>query len=54
MKKGDKIHWNQGKSQAEGIIKEKSAKTNHKKDKGYQVKRKQLKKESLMGLSKLR
>ncbi len=40
MKKGDKVHWNWGKSQAEGKIKEKSEKTITKKIKGTDVKRK--------------
>jgi hypothetical protein len=40
MKKGDKVHWNWGKSQAEGTIKEKSEKTITKKIKGTEVKRK--------------
>ncbi|HEX8357998.1 MAG TPA: DUF2945 domain-containing protein [Segetibacter sp.] len=40
MKKGDKVHWNWGKSQAEGTIKEKSEKTIVKKIKGTEVKRK--------------
>ena len=39
MKKGDKVHWNWGKSQAEGTIKEKSEKTITKKIKGKEVKR---------------
>ena len=39
MKKGDKVHWNWGKSQAEGIIKQKSEKTITKKIKGKEVKR---------------
>ncbi len=39
MKKGDKVHWNWGKSQAEGIIKQKSEKTITKKIKGTEVKR---------------
>lgn len=39
MKKGDKVHWNWGKSQAEGTIKEKSEKTITKKIKGTEVKR---------------
>jgi hypothetical protein len=40
MKKGDKVHWNWGKSQAEGKIVEKSEKTIKKKIKGTEVKRK--------------
>lgn len=40
MKKGDKVHWNWGKSQAEGTIKQKSDKTITKKIKGTEVKRK--------------
>lgn len=40
MKKGDKVHWNRGKSQAEGTIKDKSEKTIIKKIKGTEVKRK--------------
>ncbi len=40
MKKGDKVHWNWGKSQAEGTIKDKSEKTIIKKIKGTEVKRK--------------
>lgn len=39
MKKGDKVHWNWGKSQAEGTIKEKSEKPITKKLKGTEVKR---------------
>ena len=39
MKKGDKVHWNWGKSQAEGTVKEKSEKTVTKKIKGTVVKR---------------
>ncbi len=39
MKKGDKVHWNWGKSQAEGTIKQKSEKTITKKIKGKEVKR---------------
>lgn len=39
MKKGDKVHWNWGKSQAEGTIKQKSEKTITKKIKGTEVKR---------------
>lgn len=39
MKKGDKVHWNWGKSKAEGIIKQKSEKTITKKIKGKEVKR---------------
>jgi hypothetical protein len=39
MKKGDKVHWNWGKSQAEGKIKEKSDKPVTKKIKGTTVKR---------------
>lgn len=39
MKKGDKVHWNWGQSQAEGIIKQKSEKTITKKIKGTEVKR---------------
>lgn len=39
MKKGDKVHWNWGKGQAEGTIKEKSEKTITKKIKGTEVKR---------------
>lgn len=46
MKKGDKVHWNWGKSQAEGTIKEKSEKTITKKIKGTEVKRKASKEES--------
>lgn len=45
MKKGDKVHWNWGKSQAEGTIKEKSEKTIIKKIKGTEVKRKASKEE---------
>ncbi len=45
MKKGDKVHWNWGKSQAEGTIKEKSEKTIAKKIKGTEVKRKASKEE---------
>jgi hypothetical protein len=45
MKKGDKVHWNWGKSQAEGTIKEKSEKTITKKIKGTEVKRKASKEE---------
>jgi hypothetical protein len=45
MKKGDKVHWNWGKSQAEGIIKETSEKTITKKIKGTEVKRKASKEE---------
>jgi len=45
MKKGDKVHWNWGKSQAEGKIKEKSVKTITKKIKGTEVKRKASKEE---------
>ncbi len=45
MKKGDKVHWNWGKSQAEGKIKEKSEKTLTKKIKGTKVKRKATKDE---------
>ncbi len=45
MKKGDKVHWNWGKSQAEGVIKEKSEKTITKKIKGTEVKRKASKEE---------
>jgi len=45
MKKGDKVHWNWGKSQAEGTIKEKSEKTITKKIKGSEVKRKGSKEE---------
>ena len=45
MKKGDKVHWNWGKAQAEGIIKEKSEKTVTKKVKGSVVKRKGSKEE---------
>ncbi len=40
MKKGDKVHWNWGKSQAEGTVKEKSTKTVTKKIKGTKVTRK--------------
>ena len=39
MKKGDKVHWNWGKSQAEGTIKQKSEKTITKKIKDKEVKR---------------
>jgi Hypervirulence associated proteins TUDOR domain len=39
MKKGDKVHWNWGKSQAEGTITQKSEKTITKKIKGKEVKR---------------
>jgi hypothetical protein len=45
MKKGDKVHWNWGKSEAEGTIKEKSEKTVSKKIKGTIVKRKASKEE---------
>ena len=45
MKKGDKVHWNWGKSQAEGTIKEKSEKTITKKIKGTEVTRKATKEE---------
>ncbi|HEX8462739.1 MAG TPA: DUF2945 domain-containing protein [Segetibacter sp.] len=45
MKKGDKVHWAWGKSQAEGTIKEKSEKTITKKIKGTEVKRKASKEE---------
>lgn len=45
MKKGDKVHWNWGKSQAEGTVKEKSEKTVEKKIKGTEVKRKGSKEE---------
>ena len=45
MKKGDKVHWNWGKSQAEGKIVEKSEKTVVKKIKGTEVKRKGSKEE---------
>ena len=45
MKKGDKVHWAWGKSQAEGVIKEKSEKTIAKKIKGTEVKRKGSKEE---------
>ena len=45
MRKGDKVHWNWGKSQAEGTIKEKSEKTVTKKIKGKDVKRKASKEE---------
>ncbi len=45
MKKGDKVHWNWGKSKAEGTIKEKSEKTITKKIKGSEVKRKASKEE---------
>lgn len=45
MKKGDKVHWNWGKSQAEGIIEEKSEKPITKKLKGTDVKRKASKEE---------
>lgn len=45
MKKGDKVHWNWGKSQAEGTIKDKSEKTVTKKIKGTEVKRKASKEE---------
>ena len=40
MKKGDKVHWNWGKSQAEGKIVKKSEKTIEKKIKGTVVKTK--------------
>lgn len=40
MKKGDKVHWKWGKSEAEGVVKEKSEKTITKKIKGTTVKRK--------------
>ena len=39
MKKGDKVHWNWGKGQAEGKIKEKTEKPIKKKIKGTEVKR---------------
>lgn len=39
MKKGDKVHWNWAKSQAEGKIKEKSEKPLTKKIKGTEVTR---------------
>lgn len=39
MKKGDKVHWNWGKSQAEGKIESKSEKPITKKIKGTEVKR---------------
>jgi hypothetical protein len=45
MKKGDKVHWNWGKSQAEGKIVEKSEKTIKKKIKGTEVTRKGSKQE---------
>lgn len=45
MKKGDKVHWNWGKSQAEGKIVEKSEKTIKKKIKGTEVQRKGTKEE---------
>lgn len=45
MKKGDKVHWNWGKSQAEGTIKEKTEKAVSKKIKGTVVKRKASKEE---------
>lgn len=45
MRKGDKVHWNWGKSQAEGTIKEKSEKTITKKIKGTEVTRKASKEE---------
>ncbi len=45
MKKGDKVHWNWGKSKAEGTIKEKSEKTITKKIQGSEVKRKASKEE---------
>lgn len=45
MKKGDKVHWNWGKSQAEGVIREKSEKPITKKLKGTEVKRKASKEE---------
>lgn len=45
MKKGDKVHWNWGKSQAEGTIEQKSDKTITKKIKGTEVKRKASKEE---------
>ncbi|MCW3111860.1 MAG: hypothetical protein JWR18_256 [Segetibacter sp.] len=45
MKKGDKVHWNWGKSQAEGKIEEKFEKTITKKIKGTEVKRKGSKEE---------
>ncbi|MGI8637968.1 MAG: DUF2945 domain-containing protein [Segetibacter sp.] len=45
MKKGDKVHWNWGKSQAERKIIEKSEKTIEKKIKGTVVKRKGSKEE---------
>lgn len=45
MKKGDKVHWNWGKSQAEGTIKQKSEKTITNKIKGTEVKRKASKEE---------
>ena len=45
MKKGDKVHWNWGKGQAEGTIVEKSEKTIKKKIKGTEVKRKASKEE---------
>lgn len=45
MKKGDKVHWNWGKSQAEGKIIEKSETTIKKKIKGTEVKRKGSKEE---------
>ena len=40
MKKGDKVHWKWGKSEAEGTIVEKSEKTIVKSIKGTEVKRK--------------
>lgn len=45
MKKGDKVHWNWGKSKAEGKIVEKSEKTIKKKIKGTEVKRRGSKEE---------
>jgi hypothetical protein len=39
MKKGDRVHWNWGKSQAEGTIKERSETPITKKIKGTIVKR---------------
>lgn len=45
MKKGDKVHWNWGKSQAEGVIKQKSEKPITKKIKNTEVTRKGTKEE---------
>jgi hypothetical protein len=39
MKKGDTVHWNWGKSQAEGKVKEKFTERTEKKIKGTTVKR---------------